>query len=411
MIKSLKGTQDYWFQDTKKWQYIEKILFNTLNNWGYDEVRTPIIEPAAVFEKLGDESDVVGKQMYRITHPTEAIVLRPEGTASIVRSGIEHHKITRSNAKVWYYGPMFRHERPQKGRLRQFHQLGAEIFGDNQVSMETEMLDMLFKIWEKLGVAHTLTLEINSIGSIDTRSRYKTALIDFLTPHKDELDEDSQRRLHTNPLRILDSKNVKTQHLLTDAPELADYLSEDEQARFNTLLDYLTRMGHKWVHNKKLVRGLDYYNDLVFEFTTQDLGSQGTVCAGGRYDTLASTWGNHNIPAVGFSLGMERLIELVPELPEATDEHIVAFTQVDESSIDFMKLINDLRSIFPGKIIIDHAKSNFNNKYKRALKTNPVCVLTVEEDDWNNKTISIRSPGKSTTQSTWNAQEIITLCR
>lgn len=412
MIKNLNGTQDYWQRDTKKWQKLEQSLFNMLKRWGYDEIRTPIIEPSTVFEKLGSDSDIIGKQMYYIQHPTESIVLRPEGTSSVVRSGIQHHKITRSCAKIWYYGPMFRHERPQKGRLRQFHQLGAEIFGYPGSSIEAEMLDMLCILWSDLTISDCMTLEINTIGSLETRARYKAALIDYLNPYFNSLDEDSQRRLTSNPLRILDSKVQQTQDILNNAPILTEYLTTDERQHFDILLNQLTLLGHKWTHNKRLVRGLDYYNDIVFEFTTTKLGAQGTVCAGGRYDMLASTWGKQVIPALGFSLGMERLLELLPDVDELSgSQTIIAFTQVAESMGLFLKLMNEIRALFPGTVLLDHAQSNFNNKYNRALKSKPLCIITLESEEWKNQQVSLRIPGKPSIRTSWNAQEILTQCQ
>lgn len=407
MTRNLSGTQDYWPEETKKWQILEKTLATAVEQYGYGEVRTPIIEHESVFTKLGADSDVIGKQMYYLKH--DSIVLRPEGTSSVMRSGTQHHQITRSAKKIWYQGPMFRHERPQKGRLRQFHQFGAEVFGYKSITIEIEMLSMLFEIFKTLGITN-VALEINSIGSKASRQKYKQALLDFLAPHTSNLDTDSQRRMSTNPLRILDSKDIKTQTILKDAPKISDFLTFEEKERLQSLKYGLKELGYSYIHNENLVRGLDYYNDLVFEFTTEQLGAQATVCAGGRYDGLGSDFG-HDIDAIGFSIGMERLLELMPYKEDKDSLAIIAFTQVEESKIEFIKLLKTLRNLWQGQIIMDHSDSNFNNKYKRALKQDPICVITVDEENWKNNTISIRFPEKPVIEIAWDAREIIKLCQ
>ena len=407
-MKGLKGTMDYWPNTIRNWQHVEKQLISTVEHWGYEEVRTPILEPEAVFVKLGTDSDIVGKQMYRIQNDTP-IVLRPEGTSGIVRSGIEHHTITRSTAKVWYYGPMFRHERPQQGRLREFHQFGAEVFGYANVAIEAEMLDMLMQLWKKLNIDQVVTLELHTIGGIESRQRYKKALLEYLMPLQDQLDLDSQTRLRTNPMRILDSKDAATQKIIDSAPLLSTFLTDKEHVRMEQLLAYLQDLGHSWFYNKKLVRGLDYYNDLVFEFTTTKLGAQGTICAGGRFNGLALQWG-HNIPAVGFSIGMERIMALV-DLELSSCQAIIAFTQVTEASSSLIKLLNALRKLYPGPVIYDASDSNFKNKYHRALKSKPQCILTIEDQEWQQQTCCLRIPGQLPLFVAWDPVEIIQKCQ
>lgn len=410
IAKNLKGTVDYWPEQTQRWRFVEQNLITLLDRWGYQEVRTPIIESSSVFDKLGQDSDVIGKQMYRVVHPQESIVLRPEGTSSILRSGIQHHTITRNTERVWYYGPMFRHERPQKGRLRQFHQLGGEMFGFSGVSADIELLDMLMTMCQHCKITDHVTLEINSLGSSSSREQYKQALVAYLSPLRDELDEDSQRRLESNPLRILDSKHPHTQSLLSQAPLLQDYLREEERERFHCLTEALNRLGHRWVHNPRLVRGLDYYNDLVFEITTSELGAQSAICAGGRYDTMADAFGHH-IPALGFSFGMERLMALVAEKLELPPRNkIIAFTQIPEAELELIALTTELRARTSHTVIMDHAPSNFNNKYTRALKEHPLFILTVEPQSWAERKLCLRRPHHPPRLCAWNADEILSLC-
>ena len=410
-IQSLKGTADYWPTETALWQKVEKIMISTVQQWGYAEVRTPILEPEAVFIKMGTDSDVVGKQMYRIVHDKEAIVLRPEGTSSIVRSGLEHHKILRDTAKIWYLGPMFRHERPQKGRLREFHQFGAECFGYGTVDADIDMLDMLCTLMHTLGLTHRVTLEINTLGSTTSRKRYKQALVDYLTPLYELLDTDSQRRLLSNPLRIFDSKVPATQSLMQNAPLLHDYLTDEESLRHTHLLAQLDTLGHAYTINPRLVRGLDYYNDLVFEFTTQELGAQGTVCAGGRFDCLTEQWGYAAVPAVGFSIGMERLLALLEHtLSVETPDTIIAFTSISAAHIPMLKLLKALREIFPGIVHYDVSASSFKNKYTRAMKASPRAILIIEEAHHTHNTISIRRPGHMPQECAMDPKEIINAC-
>ena len=411
-IHGLKGTQDYWPQQTALWQHIEKIMIHTISQWGYHEVRTPIIEPESVFIKMGQDTDVIGKQMYRIAHDKEAIVLRPEGTSSVVRSGLEHHMITRSHAKVWYMGPMFRHERPQKGRLREFHQCGGEAFGYSSTSMDVDMLDMLITLIERLGIAHLVQLEINTLGSVASRTRYKQALVDYLTPLYDKLDEDSQRRLSTNPLRIFDSKSPTTQELMMHAPLLHEYLHEEELQRHQDICQQLDALGHTYTINPRLVRGLDYYNDLVFEFTTTSLGAQGTLCAGGRFDHLTAQWGYAAIPAIGFSIGMERILALLENIPP-TIQHpkpIIAFTSVAEAHIPMLQLLHGIRHHYDGPVHYDVADTQFKNKYTRALKSDPLAIITIEQAQYTAGTCSLRIPHRMPQDIARDAQEIMHIC-
>ena len=302
-IVAIKGFNDILPTQTPAWRRLEQHLASLMDAYGYQQIRLPIVEQTNLFKRsIGDATDIVEKEMYTFLdkgNPPESLTLRPEGTAGCVRAMLEHNLLRGATPRVWYIGPMFRYEKPQKGRYRQFHQFGVETFG----------------------VAHKVQLELNTLGESDERAAYRAALVEFLESHKNDLDEDSQRRLTTNPLRILDSKDAKTQAILENAPKLHDFMGEETLQHFATLQQYLTDAGVSFVINQKLVRGLDYYNKTVFEWTTTHLGSQGTVCAGGRYDGLVGQLkgkADQSVPAVGFAMGMERLLLLLEQVEDAT---------------------------------------------------------------------------------------------
>ena len=302
-------------EDTPLWQSMETAALEVLSSYGYAEIRLPIIEPTDLFARsIGEVTDIVEKEMYSFADRNDdSMTLRPEGTAGCVRAVVQHN-LAVTPQRLWYMGPMFRYERPQKGRQRQFHQLGVEAFGVATPDQDAELIALSRQLWRRLGVDDALQLEINSIGSAADRARYREALVGYLGQHRDRLDEDSQRRLETNPLRILDSKSPDTQAVLDSAPVLSDYLDAETQAEFAELLSQLDALGIAYVVNPRLVRGLDYYNKTVFEWTTEHLGAQSTVCGGGRYDTLVSTFGGKETPAAGFAVGLERLILLMQAL-------------------------------------------------------------------------------------------------
>lgn len=314
IIRAIKGMLDIPADQTAVWQYIEQQFSTISSQYGYRETRMPIVESTSLFKRsIGEVTDIVEKEMYTFSDRSDgSLTLRPEGTAGCVRSLIEQGNANgRSQHKLWYNGPMFRYEKPQKGRQRQFHQIGVEAFGYANAEAEAELLAMTWRLWKALGVSDVLTLELNSIGTSEERKAFKTALVEFLQDKKTQLDEDSQRRLDSNPMRILDSKVESTQALLVGAPELSEYLGEETQAHFNRLKTLLDAMGVEYVINPKLVRGLDYYNYSVFEWTTDKLGAQGTVCAGGRYDNLVQQLGGKPTAGVGFAMGVERLVLLL----------------------------------------------------------------------------------------------------
>lgn len=324
-IVAIKGFNDFLPSQTPAWRRLEQHLASLMDAYGYQQIRLPVVEHTNLFKRsIGDATDIVEKEMYTFFdkgNPPESLTLRPEGTAGCVRAMLEHNLLRGANPRVWYVGPMFRYEKPQKGRYRQFHQFGVETFGVATPDQDAELILMTARLWKRMGVADKVQLELNTLGESDERAEYRAALVEFLTAHHADLDEDSQRRLTTNPLRILDSKDARTQQILENAPKLHDFLKEDSLNHFAQLQQYLTDAGIEFVINQKLVRGLDYYNKTVFEWTTTHLGSQGTVCAGGRYDGLVGQLKgkpDQSVPAVGFAMGMERLLLLLEQVEDNT---------------------------------------------------------------------------------------------
>ena len=324
-IVAIKGFNDTLPTQTAAWRRLEQHLASLMDAYGYQQIRLPIVEQTNLFKRsIGDATDIVEKEMYTFLdkgNPPESLTLRPEGTAGCVRAMLEHNLLRGAAPRVWYVGPMFRYEKPQKGRYRQFHQFGVETFGVATPDQDAELILMTARLWKRMGVANKVQLELNTLGESDERANYRAALVEFLESHKADLDEDSQRRLGTNPLRILDSKEARTQQILENAPKLHDFMGEETMAHFAQLQQYLTDAGLTFVINQKLVRGLDYYNKTVFEWTTTLLGSQGTVCAGGRYDGLVGQLKGkpeQTVPAVGFAMGMERLLLLLEQVEDLT---------------------------------------------------------------------------------------------
>ena len=322
-IVAIKGFNDILPTQTPAWRRLEQHLASLMDAYGYQQIRLPIVEQTTLFKRsIGDATDIVEKEMYTFLdkgNPPESLTLRPEGTAGCVRAMLEHNLLRGAAPRVWYVGPMFRYEKPQKGRYRQFHQFGVETFGVATPDQDAELILMTARLWKRMGVADKVQLELNTLGESEERAAYRAALVEFLNAHKDALDEDSQRRLTTNPLRILDSKDARTQQILENAPKLHDFMGEDTMQHFAQLQQYLTDAGIAFVINQKLVRGMDYYNKTVFEWTTAHLGSQGTVCAGGRYDGLVGQLKgkpDQTVPAVGFAMGMERLLLLLEQVED-----------------------------------------------------------------------------------------------
>ena len=370
-------------EDTPLWQSMETAALEVLSSYGYEEVRLPIIESTDLFARsIGEVTDIVEKEMYTFADRNDdSMTLRPEGTAGCVRAVVQHN-LAVTPQRLWYMGPMFRYERPQKGRQRQFHQLGVEAFGVSSPDQDAELIALCRQFWRRLGVDDALQLEINTIGSAADRACYRDALVGYLSQHVDQLDEDSQRRLDSNPLRILDSKNSDTQQILDNAPVLQDYIDDDTRAEFEQLLAYLNALGIEYVVNPRLVRGLDYYNKTVFEWTTEHLGAQSTVCGDGRYDTLVETFGGKSTPAAGFAVGLERLTLLMQALDitvsPAADLYVI--TANEAAFRHSLPRLDGLRRRFPELDIVQHlGGGSFKSQFKRADKSGAAWALVYGE--------------------------------
>ena len=372
---------------TPVWQFLETTVKSVLGAYGYSEIRMPIVEQTDLFKRsIGEVTDIVEKEMYTFDDRNgESLTLRPEGTASCVRAGEEHGLLFNQAQRLWYQGPMFRYEKPQKGRYRQFHQIGVETFGMASADIDAEVIMLSARLWKQLGILDAVTLQLNSLGSNEARAEYKDALVEYLSARKEQLDEDSQRRLATNPLRILDSKDQGTQALLNDAPELADYLDQDSREHFADLCEMLDQAGIKYEINPRLVRGLDYYCKTVFEWVTDKLGAQGTVCAGGRYDGLVKQLGGRPTPAVGFAMGVERLILLLETLevvPETVKQPFDLYLAAEQKGLQkrLMVLADQLRDQIPGMRIRVHC-SGLKNISSKARQTGAAWVVLVREEN------------------------------
>lgn len=378
------------------WQKVEGVVKNVISAYGYSEVRMPIVEMTHLFSRaIGEVTDVVEKEMYTFEDRNgDSLTLRPEGTAGCVRSGIENGLLYNQEQRLWYMGPMFRHERPQKGRYRQFHQCGVEVFGLDGPDVDAELIMMTARLWRELGIAQHVRLELNSIGSLEARANYRTALIDYLEQYQNVLDEDCKRRMYTNPLRVLDSKNPDVQAILGDAPQLSDYLDAESKQHFAGLCELLDAAGIEYTVNQRLVRGLDYYNRTVFEWITESLGSQGTVCGGGRYDGLVEQLGGKPTPAVGFAMGLERLVLMMETLGNtdvrrSVDVYMV--TAGEGTMMAGMKLAEQLREQVPGLRVITHfGGGNFKKQFKRADKVGAAIALVLGEDEVAAQTVVVK---------------------
>lgn len=377
-------------EQTPAWRYLERTVAELLDGYGYSEIRLPILEFTELFARgIGEGTDVVDKEMYTfLDRNEESLTLRPEGTAGCVRAVLEHGLSGGGQVqKLWYTGPMFRYEKPQKGRYRQFHQIGVEAFNLAGPDVDAELIVLTWRLWQKLGLADAVTLQLNSLGSSEARAAYRDALVAYLNERFEQLDEDSQRRLTTNPLRILDSKNAQTQALLVGAPTLADYLDEESRLHFEGVKARLDAVGIRYEINHKLVRGLDYYNRSVFEWVTDKLGAQGTVCAGGRYDGLVTQLGGKPTPGVGFAMGVERLIllletlQLLPEeLNAPADLYLCAFGEAAE--LAGLALAERLRDTIPGlRLLVNSGGGSFKSQFKKADKSGARFALILGEDE------------------------------
>ena len=398
-LQAIRGMNDILPEQTPTWRYLENTLAELLDGYGYKEIRLPILEFTELFARgIGEGTDVVDKEMYTfLDRNEESLTLRPEGTAGCVRAMLEHGLTGGGQVqKLWYAGPMFRYEKPQKGRYRQFHQMGVEVFNLPGPDIDAELIVLTWRLWKKLGLADAVTLQLNSLGSSEARARYRDALVAYLQERYDLLDEDSQRRLTTNPLRILDSKNGGTQALLVDAPTLHDYLDEESVAHFEGLKARLDAVGIRYEINQKLVRGLDYYGRTVFEWVTDKLGAQGTVCAGGRYDGLVSQFGGKPTPGVGYAMGVERLVllletlGLVPEeLSRPADVYLCAFGEPAELAA--LGLAERLRDANPGlRLLVNAGAGSFKSQFKKADKSGARYALILGDDELAKRVVGFK---------------------
>lgn len=385
-IQSIRGMHDILPEQSAAWQYLETTVRQLLSRYGYREIRTPVLEVTELFKRaVGEVTDIVEKEMYTFADRNgDSLSLRPEGTASCVRAGIEHGLFYNQQQRLWYTGPMFRHERPQKGRYRQFHQVGVETFGITGPDIDAELIALSARLWQELGLKN-VRLELNSLGTPASRTIYREKLVEYFSAHLDVLDEEAKQRLHSNPMRILDTKNPATRPIADAAPSLHDYLDEESKQHFQQLCSMLDEMGIQYVINPRLVRGLDYYTRTVFEWITEELGSQGTICAGGRYDGLVSQMGGHETPACGFAMGMERLLELMQVQEQALNTTVPDIYLVlagDQATQKGIVLAEKLRTELPQlKLQVNTGGGGMKAQMKRADKSGARYALILGEQE------------------------------
>ncbi len=393
-IQAIRGMNDLLPSESSLWSALDETINNLMVSYGYKYCSTPIVESTETFSRaIGEVTDIVEKEMYTWKDTSgDSLTLRPEGTAGVVRMMIEHNLPREGIQKVFYNGSMFRHERPQKGRYRQFHQVGAEVFGVSDAKIDAELISITDSLWKLLGI--NASLEINTLGSSESRSAYREILHHFFSENKDQLDEDSLRRLDTNPLRILDSKNKKMESLISNAPKMIDHLDDESKIHFSILRNYLDNLEIPFTVNPKLVRGLDYYNQTVFEWISKDLGSQGTICGGGRYDGLVEKMGGNPTPAIGFAMGIERIALIVKDQSNQinkTKPHLYFVALGEKSQIESIKLSKKILSALPNIIITnDMSMGSLKNQMKKSDKSNADFALILGEKELLNNQLSIK---------------------
>ena len=395
-IQAIRGMHDVLPDQTPLWQYAEKIIREVLNSYGYSEIRLPAVEKTELFKRsIGEVTDIVEKEMYTFDDRNgDSLTLRPEGTAGCLRACLEHGLLHNQVHRLWYYGAMYRHERPQKGRYRQFFQFGVETYGMARADIDAELLLLTDRLWKRLGIREKVRLQLNSLGTIAERLVYREALVAYFQQHLEALDEDSLRRLNTNPLRILDTKNPAMADVVKNAPELMNYLGDDSRQHFQTILDTLTDLGVSYEINTRLVRGLDYYSKTVFEWVTDELGSQGTICAGGRYDGLIEQLGGKANSAIGFAMGMERLVLLLETLDINVEKPAdVYMIRVGEAAEKFgLHLAEQLRTEIPTlKLQVDCAGGSIKSQFKKADKSGAKYALILGEDEVSRNEVGLKS--------------------
>ena len=393
-IQAIRGMNDLLPADSEIWSFLDSTINNLLLSYGYKYCRTPNVESTETFSRaIGEVTDIVEKEMYTWKDNNgDSLTLRPEGTAGVVRMMIEHNLPREGIQKVFYNGPMFRHERPQKGRYRQFHQVGAEVFGASDAKIDAELISITDALWKSLEI--NAQLELNSLGSVESRASYRETLTSYFNDNKDKLDEDSLRRLKTNPLRILDSKNKELETLISKAPKMIDNLDEESNDHFNTLKKYLNHLEIPYTVNPKLVRGLDYYNQTVFEWVSNELGSQGTICGGGRYDGLVEKMGGNPTPAIGFAMGLERIALLIHDKSKhlITDRPHLYFVSIGESThFESMKISKNILQTLPNITITnDISIGTLKSQMKKANKSGADFAMILGEEELAKNVISFK---------------------
>jgi histidyl-tRNA synthetase len=394
-IQSIRGMSDILPAQTPLWQFVEERVRRVLRGYGYDEIRMPIVEMTELFKRsIGEVTDIVEKEMYSFEDRNgDSLTLRPEGTAGCVRAGLEAGLLFNQTQRLWYQGPMFRHERPQKGRYRQFHQIGVECYGMPGPDIDLEVILITRRLWRELGLGD-LELQINTLGTPDERLAYRSELVDYLSRHAERLDEEARQRLHSNPLRILDSKNPEMQGIIAEAPTLLDHLGPDSRAHFDALCAGLEATATPYRINPRLVRGLDYYSRTVFEWVTTRLGAQGTVCAGGRYDGLVEQLGGKPTPAVGFALGLERLVALLEEAAPAPPSHpLHAYMAVMGEAAERrgVAVAESLRDRLPTlRLQLHCGGGGFKSQFKKADRSGAALALILGEGELARGVIGVK---------------------
>ena len=412
-IQAIRGMHDILPEQSPYWHWLEHHARQVLAAYGYQEIRLPIVEKTELFKRsIGEVTDIVEKEMYTFDDRNgDSLTLRPEGTAGCLRACLEHGLLHNQSHRLWYYGPMFRHERPQKGRYRQFYQLGVETYGMPGPDVDAEMILLSDRLWRKLGIRDKVELQLNSLGTSEERAAYRATLVNYFRQHLDLLDEDSLRRLETNPLRILDSKNPSMQAMLKQAPVLLEHLGMESRAHFQQLTDLLDDLGIRYTLNPRLVRGLDYYGKTVFEWVTQELGAQGTICAGGRYDGLIEQLGGKANHAIGFAMGMERILALVEQLgtvklPAEADVYMIRVGEQAERQ--GMIWAEQLRDALPSlKLQVNCGGGSFKSQFKKADKSGAAFAIIIGEDEAQQELVALKPLRDQGEQSVLNYAQLL----
>jgi len=414
-VQAIRGMHDILPEKSSQWQYAENIIKDVLASYSYLEIRLPIVEKTELFKRsIGEVTDIVEKEMYTFDdRNSDSLTLRPEGTAGCLRACLEHGLLHNQVHRLWYYGPMFRHERPQKGRYRQFYQFGVETYGLAGPDIDAELILLTDRMWKKLGIRDKVRLELNTLGTTEERLVYREKLVEYFKQHIELLDEDSLRRLETNPLRILDSKNRDLKQLIQNAPELMDYMGEESRSHFETLTKTLDDLGVKYELNSRLVRGLDYYGKTVFEWVTDDLGSQGTICAGGRYDGLIEQLGGKSNHAIGFAMGMERLLLLIEQLDDVPVERAVDVYMIrvgEEAEKEGLRLAEKMRNEIDGiKLQVNCGSGSFKSQFKKADKSGAEYALIIGDDEVSRGEVSLKPLRSGQEQENMAQNDVIQL--